>query len=375
MGASTAVAQPATIPAMQSAADIVENPKLFQWIQHFSAGVLIAICVVGIATWNVSLFSHFGIAFDGGPTAFLIALICLIASIKEVGPDVIAGAYCLGRALVRLDPGPHFLPPILTRLRTEPRPVQEFQCPEEPERVQKGEDKIPLEKGMVRPIRAVTRAPKQNETGILDVQMTLEPSFVVQYAITDIFDFVANYGSSENVQKQLRDIGETTLAEELSRCTPASFIRKLPKINRKLVEEIRKRFLHSGINIISVRLVSPDITHEVGKELANIPIARAQAQQAEIKSVGERTRLTNVGEGTANAKLSLLRAQAKGQKEIKEALGITDGNVVIAAEAVSGLSDKTDVLILGQGGMRDAMSLVKGAQSAFNMGKGKGAQP
>lgn len=357
------------IPAAQSAADVPEHPKLFQRLQHIGAIIIIAICLVGIATWKISLLDKFGIAFDSGPTAFLIALICLAASLREVGADDMAGAFCYGKALIRLPPGLHFLPFGLMQLRVASRTVQNFQCPGEPEQVQKGEDKIPLEAGKVRPIRAVTRAPNSNETGILDTQMTLELNFVVQYAIIDIFDFVANYASISNIEKQLRDIGESTLAEEVTKRTPAGFIKEFPQINGLLVENVRGRFLNSGVNIISVRLVSPDITHEVSKELANIPIARAKAQQAEITSVGEKTRLTNVGQGAANAKLSMLSAQAKGEKEIMDALDV-DGDMVIAAEAVSGLSDKTDVLILGQGGMRDAMSLVKGAQSALNIGKG-----
>lgn len=361
--------------AAQSAADVLEDPGLCHRLRFAGLVVIIAICLIAVASWSVPLFSKFDIAFDGGPTTLLFACIYLAASLKEVGPDDMGGAFCYGKALVRLDAGLHFIPLGLMQLRTVPRPVQEFQCPGEPEEVQKGEDKNPLDAGKVRPIRFVTRAPRQDEKGMLDTQMTLDLNFVVQYAITDIFDFVANYGSIENIKKQLRDIGETTLAEEVTKHTPASFIERLPRTNKKLVEKVRGRFLHSGINIISVRLVSPDITHEVSKALANIPIARAQAQQAEILSTGERTRLTNVGQGAANAKLSMLSAQAKGQKEIKDALGV-DGHAVIAAEAVDGLSEKTDMLILGQGGMRDAMSLVKGAQSALNIGNGaKGAKP
>ena len=47
------------------------------------------------------------------------------------------------------------------------------------------------------------------------------------------------------------------------------------------------------------------------------------------------------------------------------ALGV-DGNAVLASEAVRELSSKTDTLVVGaEGGMRDVMSLVKGAQNAL----------
>ena len=55
---------------------------------------------------------------------------------------------------------------------------------------------------------------------------------------------------------------------------------------------------------------------------------------------------------------------------MKEALGVT-GEAIMAGEAVRGLSDKTDVLVVGaESGMRDVMGLVKGAQSALEAGKG-----
>ncbi len=365
MGASTT--------SGHSPSDVQGNPKLYRKLLFYGGAIVLVILAIAWMTWDRSLLGKYGIAFNGGPTAILFIIVYLTLSLKEVRADEIAGAFCYGKALLRLHSGLHFVPFGLMQIAKKTRTVQEFQCPGEPERVFKGDDKDKLPEGMVRSIRAVTRAPKDKEKGILDTQMTLSVNFVVQYAITDIFDYIANFGSKEEIEKQLRDVGEVKVVEDITQNTPAGFIKKLPVINAGLAGQVKGRFENSGIKIISVRLVSPDISHEVSAELANVPKARAKAAQAEITAGGEKTKRTKEGEGAAAAELALLTAQATGRKVMKEALGVT-GETIMAGEAVRGLSDKTDVLVVGaESGMRDVMGLVKGAQSALSVGKG--AQP
>ena len=363
-----------TSPAGRSPINVPEHPWFYKLL-WFCGMVVIAVALnTSRMTWSILLLKKFGITFSGGPTLILLAMIYLMLSLKEVGANEVAGAFCYGKALVRLSPGLHFIPLFLMQVLKAPRTVQEFQCPDDPERIFKGDDKETLPLGMVRPIRAVTRAPENIEKDILDTRMTLSVNFAVQYAITGIFDYTANFGSTEEIQKQLRDIGEVTIVEDITQNTPASFIKNLPKINLKLAEQVKERFENSGVNIISVRLLSPDISHEVSMALAGIPKARAEAAQVEAKAEGEKTRLTKEGEGKGAAELALLTAQANGRKVIMDALKVK-GDIVLATEAVRGLSDKTDVLIVGaESGMRDVMGLVKGAQSALGTKTKKGVE-
>ena len=351
---------------------VPQHHQLYRTLLIGGTVIVVILVAVALATWDTLLFGFLGLPFDGGPTALIFAAGYLAFSAREVRADEVAGTYSYGRALVRLPPGLHFVPLGLMQIVKVPRTVQQFQCPGEPERIFKGDDKELLPPGMVRPIRAITRAPSDGENDILDTRMTLYISFVVQYAVTEIFDYIANFGSTAAVEKQMRDTGEATIAEIITQNTPASFIEKLPETNRTLVDEIQSRFLNLGIKIVSVRLLSPDISHKVSTAFANVPIARAEAQQVLIRSEAEKTKRTKEGEGTAAAELALLTAQAKGRKAMKDALEIS-GDAVIAAEAVRGLSDKIDVLVVGaEGGMRDALGLVKGAQSALNVGTKKG---
>ena len=357
----------------RSPADVQENPKLYRKLLLCGLTIILAMLVVAWATWSITLFDEFGLVFSGGPTMTLIVTAYLAFSLKEVRADEVAGAFCYGKALRRLRSGLHFVPFGLMQVKKASRTVQEFQCPGEPEEVFKGDDGDTLPDGMVRPIRAVTRAPKKEEKGILDTQMTLSVNFVVQYAITNVFDYISNFGSKEQIEKQLRDVGEVKVVEDITQNTPAGFIKKLPVINEGLAGQVRKRFKNSGINIISVRLVSPDISHDVSTALANVPKARAEAAQVDIRAGGEQSRLTKEGAGRAAAELALLNAQATGREAMKKALGVT-GETIMAGEAVRALSDKTDVLVVGaKSGMRDVMGLVKGAQSA--LAATKGAQP
>ena len=271
----------------------VSLDQKFYWVLWVSGVIIIAgILFVAWMMWNVQLFNKFDIIFDGGSTMILIATVYLAFSLKGVRADEVAGAFCYGKALVRLVSGLHFVPFGLMQIAKASRTVQEFQCPGEPEKVFKGDDSEVLPLGMVRPIRAVTRAPSGKEKDILDARMTLVVNFVIQYAVIDIFDYIANFGSKEYIEGQMRDIGEVTIVEDVTQNTPSSFIKNLPEINKKLAKEIKDRFKNSGVKIISVRLISPDISHKVSTALANIPIARAEARQMEFRAEGQKTKTT-----------------------------------------------------------------------------------
>lgn len=359
------------------------NPFLWALLELLGLAIILALLGTSYWKWSALLYQGKGLALNTGPLPLLLAAAYLVASFKQVAADQVAGAYFYGKALVRLAPGPHFVPFGLMQIRSESRLVQEFQAPGEPEKVFKGDDGELLPEGMVRPIRAVTRAPKPDdgENQILDVQMTLTLSFVVQYAIVDIFDYVANFESPATVEMQLRDIGEVTLAERVTQNTPRTFIEQLGSVNADLITAVKDRFQNSGINIISVRLISPDVSHGVSTALASIPIAKATAQATIIAADAEKIRLTREGEGTAaatladrlaNAKGALadLEARARGGKKMMKDLKV-DGPTVVASETVRNINEKTDVIVVGgEGGMRDLMGLVKGAQAGLNSGKG-----
>lgn len=351
----------------RSPVHVVSNPGLYWGLWSGGLAIVPIMAIVTRSLWGVSFLDD---TFDGGQTTLILLVAYIVLSLRGAAANEVAAAFCYGKALTDLGSGLHFIPFGIMQLRKGLRPVQEFQCPGEPEHVQKTGDEVPLEPGMVRPIRVVTGGPSDTSTdAILNTRMTLALSFFVQWAITDILNFASNYGSSAQVEQQVRDIGEAILAEIAVKHSPASFIDDLVEINKTLAKTVGDRFKNSGVRIISTRLVSPDLSHEVSIAIAGIPKARAEAEQVKFKAEGEKVKRTKEGEGAAAAALALLQAKAKGQEKMKNALGV-DGDAVLASEAIGGILKETDVLIMGQGGMADAMGLVKAAQTVLNSGKG-----
>lgn len=345
---------------------VKEQITVYLLLLTIGIAILVLLIMFGLYTWSTLLYHFNGIEFKGGPTSILFILVYLILSLKVVPADMRGGVYFYGLGLKREKSGLKFVPFGFMQIILKPRTVQEFQCPGDPEIVFKGDDRDELPTGMVRPIRVVTRAPdKETENGILDVQMTLVVNFFVQYAVDDVLDFVANFGSDDNLRMQVRDIGEAVVAEDATQLTPAGFIAGLKEVNKRLAREIGRGLKNSGVQVVSVRLISPDITHEVSTALANIPIARAHAEKTVTEAEAEKTKLTKEGEGRAAAKQAELFAEAEGLAKQMSDLRLS-GDAVLAKTVAEAVLSKTNVLLAGGAGMADIAGLVSAAQAVLN---------
>lgn len=329
-------------------------------------GVLLA---VGALTYGLT-FKIWHITFNVGLIAFEFAAFYAVLSFKYARADTNAGAYCYGKALKRFNSGPNFIPWGFIQFETRSRLVQEFQCPGEPEKIFNGHDSETLPEGMVRPIRVTSRDPGNDEKGILDAQMTFSVNFVVQYAISDVFDFIANFGDSAQVEKQVRDIGQIIISEVASTTTPGGFIRKLTETNQALHDTLANRLEHLGVKVVSVRLISPDLSHKVAEALAGIPVASAEAQQTVIRANADKTRREKEGSGNAFAEKAMLTARAVGRKKIADELKV-DGTTVLAAETAATLANAGTVVVGADGGMKDLIGVVKAAQTVLQPKGGK----
>jgi hypothetical protein len=89
---------------------------------------------------------------------------------------------------------------------------------------------------------------------------------------------------------------------------------------------------------------------------------RFRRNQVVIKADGEGKAIVTIGRSKAEAETLRLKALAKGYEKIKKDLGV-DGDAVIASETVkAALSEKTDTLVLGTGGIEQLFGLVKAGQ-------------
>lgn len=353
---------------------VAANPNLFKKIRY---GVLITygvLILLGLLTWWVQIIPGLNI----GLPLILVPFIHFAFSWRIINQDEWGAFFFWERPLVTGEPGPHFLPRGLVQMRTAPRKRKQFQAPGEPEQVFRGDDKVPLPDGMVRPIRITTRAPKEGETGHLDVQMTASWSFYVQYQILDLFRFFSIVVSFENAEKLMRDTGEAVLNEFASKHTMNGMIENLPEINKVLDNRIRDLVNSWGMEVYEARALAPDLSHSLSEELRNIASTRAIAEQTRERAAAERVRLEEEGLGAAAALAARLEAEAEGREQFLTAeaggleakmnrLGVS-GADVLAAEVASDALASADSIIVGADGIRDLAGMAVAAKHVLGGG-------
>lgn len=354
---------------------ITTAPHVYWICVALSALLYIILVGVGIATWNIMLLPFFNV---GGIFA-LLALIHFFLSWTVVETTEWAGFYFYGRALKMAESGPHFKPWLLVQDVRAPKGLQQFQAPGEPEEVFHGDEKEVLPKGMVWPIRVTSRAPKADETGHLDVQMTFEWPFYVQYQILDFFMFVSGIGSFEQAKRLIRDSGEAVQKRFAATRTLRMVIEGAEEIDDTLDNRIRELTNKWGMQIFEARTLAPNISHSLATELHNVPIERLRVEQVVTRAGGERTRLEEEGAGAAKAKLDMLTSEASGReaflkgeaeglKAKKRALRV-DGATIIAAEVASDAFNKANGVLMGGSAVSELVATVQTTSDALKKGK------
>lgn len=363
----------------------VANLELYWSLFWGTIAAYVVLLGIAWATWDVGPVQGLNIGF---PIAAAVTMHFLL-SWGVVQPDQWAALYFYGRALRELPPGPYFMPRGLMQIRTAPKGLQQFQAPGEPEQVYHGDDKTPLPIGpdgkqMVRPIRITTRAPKEGENGHLDVQMTFEWSFYVQYQILDFFKFISIVGDFDHAARLIRDTGEAVLNEFASEMTVNGMIENLKTINQTLDNRVRELVNTWGMQVYETRALAPNLSHTLATELRNVPVTNLKAEQTRTTADATRYKLAEEGKGAASAEEALLLARAKGRgaflreeadglKAKKEALEVS-GETIVAAEVASDAFDKADSIMVGGGdGVRDLLGAVAAGKSFLNQGGKKAA--
>lgn len=340
-----------------------------------------------------------------GVVVLLLQALHFAKSLRSIGVDDLAGFGLFRRPWFIPRSGLYQVPwGILTVIRADrnykdkrlPGPASKiFRVSSELQNKREGGDMPPADsKDLVRPIFAMTGEPrltdadktKIKESGgenPLDRQLSVEIAYFVRYRPDQnyggIFRIARNLSArTEDIDQRIQDLiqeqSERDMKSVLSRHTPATIIENWDLINKVFIMKIRLAVMRLGIDIDSnggglddinpshaTNEAQADVTREQFKKLATI--TRAEAEK--VKRKKER-------EGDAAGELAWLEAQAKGRKKMKDDLEVT-GDAVLASESTRGVLADTDVLVLGEGGMRDVLSLVKGAQSAFASGSKKGA--
>lgn len=359
----------------------IELSPLTYWVLVGAEIVLILLLLVaGIITWSTMLLPPF---FNVGGVFVSIALVIIIHSWVEVKTNEWAAFYFFGRALKMAGSGPHFKVPLLMQMRRVLKRLEQFQAPGEPEDVYHGDEKSDLPKGKVWPIRVTSRQPRDGEDGHLDVQMTFEWSFYVQYQILDFFLFISQIESLDHAKRLIRDSGEAILKAYGAERTLRGVLEDVATVDSTLDNRIRELANRWGMQIYEAKTLAPNISHTLAEELRNLPVARLRAEQTKTTATAQRFKQEEEGAGAAKAELDMLTSKAKGRKAFlkgeAEGLGAkmdrlkVSGEVIVAAELSSDAFTNANAIMMGGGAAADLAATLQLTADALKKGDKKNA--
>ena len=180
------------------------------------------------------------------------------------------------------------------------------------------------------------------------------------------------------MRRQIRDTVEGAIKKEFAQRTPAETLADLSKIDEVLKKAVKDLTESWGIEVINVQIIDIDLGKTVNEALRNVTAARLAKQKTITDSEAERTKITNVGIGTADAKKRLLEAEATGRRLSleAEAIGTTklaeiaktsEGQIVLWLEAIRAGFEKANHTIIPGG---DFFSAVANISTLMDKTKG-----
>ncbi len=342
-----------------------------------------------------------GIPVNIGVTALLLQTLHFIGSFRSIKVDDLAGFTLFGRPWYVPKPGLYLVPLWILKVIRASRNYKDKRFPGPADKIFRisstlqdtrvGGD-IPPE-GMVRPIFVMTGEPKLTEedekklkdnggANPLDRQLSAEIAYFVRYRPDQEYGGI--FRIARNLSAQIGDIDERILdlVQEqserdmkavLSRHTPATIIENWDIINKVFVLKLRLAVMRLGIDVDKNGggLDDLNLSHKTNDAQAEVTREQFRKHATITKAEAEKIKRQKEREGDAAGELAWLTAEAEGRKKMKEALKVK-GDAVLASESVRGILGSTDVILAGgEGGMRDVMTFVKGAQSVLNSGQSK----
>jgi|GEM_PF-6246300 len=328
-------------------------------------------------------FSVLGIEWNLGSGILLAQLVHLgLSATKYVRTNELGLITFFGKPVNEVGPGWIFIPIGLLFFEKFVVSTQEAQFPDDPEFVQLGDDKIPLQtvtlpdgtvKMKVRPIRVNSGGTETaNKSAALNSQMTIVINGVVRYRIQRGYGFAFKIaiGSFEEAERQMRDTWENTAKVQCSTRPPSRIIQDAAAIDAAILINIRSLVRSWGIAIENATMLAPDLSHEVAIALASVTIAKSTADATRAAADASRYKFTEEGEGRAAALKAELTAQGEGNKRIMDEMKV-DGRSVLSAQTVQKAVGEGD-LIIGTQGVESIMGLVDAGARRFTNRRKKG---
>ena len=197
-------------------------------------------------------------------------------------------------------------------------------------------------------------------------------SWVVRFRIAEPLFLVTEFaGDIAEIAKQLRDLGETILGEQVAQKTAADLIDDLPSINADLhtryVDAVEKgkvkvgdrNEVHTpwGISIERADFIPFDIGKDVAEALQGIVTAKADARSTQITADATKYKLGQEGRGEGIKAENIIAGEGRGIQRKAKSLGL-EPSEVLAAEVAKETVGESDI-ILGTEGVAQALALGK----------------
>lgn len=333
--------------------------KKILWIG--TLGIYALLLVLAWATNAIHIVEIRTHSLNVGGLFILIILAHVFYSLKRVGPNERGALYFYGRYIAEVGPGLHWVPAGgLTNILTFPRDYQTIQEPGPRDSIYWGDEKTDMPEGKVRPIFMNTRAANDNETGMLDVQMTVGVTYTVLWAVLHVATFVATLHTLEEAQEQIRQLSERILAEIIAERTADGAITKQKEVNEELKSRLATETAGWGVYINVAGLTGINLSHSLNEAMRDRAEAQFKADAQVIEAKAQATATTLHGE--ADGKASYARAfgeisgRAKGMKLIKKSLKVT-GSEALASETARATIPGSNATILGADGLIQAAGI------------------
>lgn len=336
---------------------------------------LLLIFYAWYSDWGFTYFPYWIPLFAAWSVYFVL-------SFRFVQTEELAGVTVLESPAFEQKEGLVFVPLFITELERFPRAVQQEQFPGPPERVSKLPDAEAerMRSDLLKPIRITSGKPEEGpgyEGDILNVRLTLEPTFTVDWQVEfdadksdageesndeGFFEFYINIPGKHweekylNVLKRLRDTGERELNREMSRHSVSWIIAHKDELVDAVHTALIKSTRDWGILICGVSVLGLEpADHGTNQALTEVPKSISDRLAAINRAEGERQKLILEGEGLAAARRLKLAAEGEGLADAARALGMSGQDYWKGDVAKETIGEGT--IIIGEDGITKAMAV------------------
>ncbi len=394
----------------ETAADGTYTVRSFAYLVIVGIYLVAQLVLGGVALYNVLVEVKLADGFAIYPMLMLLLLqaLHLGVSLRTIKVDDLSGIDFFGRPLFEPKTGLYVVPLFILTLTITNRNYRDVRFPGHPDKIfrisaeaQQASptgDMPPAGNDLVRPIYVTTGEPaltpnehKERKTGTenpLDEQLNIEVAYFVRYRPNQehggIFRLIRNIGGIRGktaeetrtvIEDLLREQSERDIKSILTQQTYATTVENWALVNEVFALKLQQSILRLGIQVDprGAGLDDANPSHVTNEAQMEVARERFRRNQTVIKADGDGKRIVTLGRSNAEADKLRLEALAKGYEKIKTGLGV-DGDAVIASETVkAALSEKTDTLVLGTGGIEQLFGLVKAGQGMLT--KKTPAQP